>query len=532
MPDVFISYSRKDKTFVRQLHAGLAALNRDVWVDWEDIPPTADWWNEIREGIEGANTFTCVISPDFVRSDVCRREVECAVASNKRIVPVVCRDLNDEADRPYLHPAIASHNWIFCRESDDFDMGLGQLVQALDTDLGYVHDHTRLLVRAREWESRDRRDGFLLAGEELRRAQTWLNAGRGMQPAPTALHGEYIAASAAFTRRQQARMLAVLMLPLVVAAALVGTFFLPLTGEISTATGETGALDYYAPLIQFAKNVQQFAFIGQAAQVDRSYASQYNAQGSAVIASLNAADAVNDRLESRLGVGDSWNLVKRNWQTLSSTDPINSPDRYQAAYTTFNRDVLALFSKLGVQSNLAIDPGADSWFLANASFDRLPSALRHLGEMEVLGTQTVAGLSGDDAANLRVQVGLVSADLESVESGLAFVKERNPALEADIEFALNRLRSLLNPFLNANQQLAASWRGVSLSDYMTVSAAANDEMLRFYGTVLDKLNGLLNDRLNSLYLRRGISFVFILAVLAVGGYLAFRYYRAGRERGF
>jgi hypothetical protein len=91
MPDVFISYSRKDKTFVRQLHAGLAALNRDVWVDWEDIPPTADWWNEIREGIEGANTFTCIISPDFVRSDVCRREVECAVANNKRIVPVVCR---------------------------------------------------------------------------------------------------------------------------------------------------------------------------------------------------------------------------------------------------------------------------------------------------------------------------------------------------------------------------------------------------------------------------------------------------------
>jgi len=34
MPDVFISYSRRDQPFVRRL-------------DWEDIPPTAKWWSEI-----------------------------------------------------------------------------------------------------------------------------------------------------------------------------------------------------------------------------------------------------------------------------------------------------------------------------------------------------------------------------------------------------------------------------------------------------------------------------------------------------
>ena len=32
MPDVFISYSRKDSEFVRRLHNVLGQLNRDVWV--------------------------------------------------------------------------------------------------------------------------------------------------------------------------------------------------------------------------------------------------------------------------------------------------------------------------------------------------------------------------------------------------------------------------------------------------------------------------------------------------------------------
>ncbi len=89
MADVFISYSRKDKEFVRQLHEALAAHNRDTWVDWEDIPPTAQWWTEICAGIEAADTFVFVISPDAARSKPCFDELEHATKNNKRIVPLL-----------------------------------------------------------------------------------------------------------------------------------------------------------------------------------------------------------------------------------------------------------------------------------------------------------------------------------------------------------------------------------------------------------------------------------------------------------
>lgn len=45
--DIFISYSRRDKDFVRQLWEALERANQNAWVDWNHMPPTADSRQEI-----------------------------------------------------------------------------------------------------------------------------------------------------------------------------------------------------------------------------------------------------------------------------------------------------------------------------------------------------------------------------------------------------------------------------------------------------------------------------------------------------
>jgi len=47
--DVFISYSRRDKEFVARLHEALDSHGKQAWVDWEDIPPSAEWLREIHD---------------------------------------------------------------------------------------------------------------------------------------------------------------------------------------------------------------------------------------------------------------------------------------------------------------------------------------------------------------------------------------------------------------------------------------------------------------------------------------------------
>lgn len=91
MTDVFISYSRKDKAFVQVLNQALIESKYDAWIDWENIPLTADWWAEIEAGIEAADTFIFVISPDSIASQVCGQEIDHAVANNKRLMPIVRR---------------------------------------------------------------------------------------------------------------------------------------------------------------------------------------------------------------------------------------------------------------------------------------------------------------------------------------------------------------------------------------------------------------------------------------------------------
>ena len=82
---LMISYSRKDKVFVKQLYDSLLAQGfspDDIWVDWEGIPLSADWMAEIAKGIQSSNAFIFVISPDSVASEVCAEELE--IAANAR----------------------------------------------------------------------------------------------------------------------------------------------------------------------------------------------------------------------------------------------------------------------------------------------------------------------------------------------------------------------------------------------------------------------------------------------------------------
>ncbi len=213
MPDCFISYSRRDAPFVTRLAEALKSRGKVPWVDLADIPVSADWRVELTEGIAGSDAFIAVISPDWLASAVCQRELEEAAHFNKRIIPIMYRE-TAEAKVPDV---LATPNWVMSREEDDFDQAVDKLVSAIDTDLARVKAHTRLLLRSNEWAGSE--DASLLVrGNELSRAQA-LVALPG-SPAPTPLQQRFVAASAAASHQRQRRLLAGVSAALVVAVVL------------------------------------------------------------------------------------------------------------------------------------------------------------------------------------------------------------------------------------------------------------------------------------------------------------------------
>ena len=191
MTDVFISYSRKDKDFVSTLYAAFERSKKNIWVDWNNIPLTSDWWAEIEKGIESADTFVFVISPDSIASEVCTKEIDHAVLHNKRLFPIVRRDANNFEVGNVAHEKIKQHNWLMFREQDDFEKSFKMLTETISLDLEHLHSHTRLLVRAIEW-GKGRSDSLLLRGDDLASAERWLGESAGKDPQPTELQETYI----------------------------------------------------------------------------------------------------------------------------------------------------------------------------------------------------------------------------------------------------------------------------------------------------------------------------------------------------
>ncbi len=196
---MFVSYAREDTAFVRRLVAALEQRNRSAWVDWE-LTPGDRWRDSVREQIDAADVFLFTLSPDSAVSNECKVELEYARQEQKHVVVVVCRDVNPER----VIEELRDLNWVFLRESDDFEAGARALEAALDLNIDFVRLHTRVLTRARAWDLAGRRPSPLLRGEDLRAAQHWLErASVGGQPQPTSLQVEFVRESRRVATRRQ-----------------------------------------------------------------------------------------------------------------------------------------------------------------------------------------------------------------------------------------------------------------------------------------------------------------------------------------
>lgn len=193
MSHIFISYSRKNLDFAQKIVNALAENDLDTWIDWESIPKGEDWEQEIYRGIEGADAFLFLFSPDSVASEMCNKELSCAVRNGKRILPIVVRD----TERRIIPDEISKRNWIFCREEkDDFKKAIAETRETIQTDYEWLKYHTRLQVKALEWE-RKKDASQHLRGKDLRDAEEQLASSGQKEPQPTDLQRQFVLASRA-----------------------------------------------------------------------------------------------------------------------------------------------------------------------------------------------------------------------------------------------------------------------------------------------------------------------------------------------
>jgi WD40 repeat protein len=201
---VFISYSRDDLAVADAIDAALRIGNFETTLDRHGVHGGEAWKEKLHELIRNADTVVFVLSPASARSDICKWEVDEAVALGKRIIPAVAVPL-EGVDAP---GPLAALNYIYLyaeekKPGSGFGPGLIDLVEALKADRGWLREHTQLLLLATLWHNGGRSDNRLLSGAAIRAAKDW--AARRPQDAPplTELHLDFIYASEQAEARQQ-----------------------------------------------------------------------------------------------------------------------------------------------------------------------------------------------------------------------------------------------------------------------------------------------------------------------------------------
>ena len=129
MKRVFISYSRRNKTFAERLARDLDDAGLDVWIDFRQITGGELWQNEIYRGIELSEFIIFCMSPDSVKSLWCNKEITAAREQEKLIIPIMVVDAYEDLQNS------ETLSWIlnvhFLSFVDRYEQAYPELLEAL-----------------------------------------------------------------------------------------------------------------------------------------------------------------------------------------------------------------------------------------------------------------------------------------------------------------------------------------------------------------------------------------------------------------
>jgi hypothetical protein len=91
---VFISYSGADEKLADELRIALARHDIEVWNPASQIAPGENWGLKYGKALQNSDAVVVLVSPESVKSDWVRHEIEYALSSPQfrdRLVPVIVK---------------------------------------------------------------------------------------------------------------------------------------------------------------------------------------------------------------------------------------------------------------------------------------------------------------------------------------------------------------------------------------------------------------------------------------------------------
>jgi CHASE2 domain-containing sensor protein len=163
MTHVFLSYAQENHAFKDATRQRLLREGSTVWTNLTDIHSGINFKTAIAQGIEEADNFVFLLSPESIQSAFCLQELDWALSLNKRLIPVLIAEV-DWQQVPHRLRAV---------QSIHYQADLSELIKVLRQDAPYYRQHKRLLIKALKWERQQQNPNILLRGQELSQSLAW-----------------------------------------------------------------------------------------------------------------------------------------------------------------------------------------------------------------------------------------------------------------------------------------------------------------------------------------------------------------------
>jgi TIR domain len=95
---IFLSYAESDEAFAKALSLQLARRGLSVWSPEQEVLPGDNVWLRIGEALKRSKAMVVLVSPESMRSEHVRREIEYALGDlnyEHRVFPVRVGPTND-----------------------------------------------------------------------------------------------------------------------------------------------------------------------------------------------------------------------------------------------------------------------------------------------------------------------------------------------------------------------------------------------------------------------------------------------------
>jgi nucleoside 2-deoxyribosyltransferase len=113
MAKLFVSYSKKDKNWVKTLAKQLEERGFSAWLDERDVPPGTNWEDEVKKAVTESDALIAVLG-EGKPSPKALVEVGIALGQQKPVMPVVVGKYTD----PGYLSSISKHEAIKTNKAD------------------------------------------------------------------------------------------------------------------------------------------------------------------------------------------------------------------------------------------------------------------------------------------------------------------------------------------------------------------------------------------------------------------------------